>query len=78
MSALQSISTSSSEFNGLSEIRMLDIRSELGMFIAARTLSAFPLLLDEHALPDDRQKSLSAMTLRKTSEGVGFTQIFMM
>ena len=56
---------------------MLDILSELGMFIAASTLSALPLELEEQALPDERQKPLSAITRRKTSEGIGFAQIFM-
>lgn len=55
---------------------MLDILSVLGIFIAESTLSAFPLLLDEHALPDERQKPLSAMTLKKTSDGIGLTQMF--
>lgn len=60
------------------EILMLDIRMLWSMFIADRTLSALPLELDEHALPADRQKPLSDMTRRKTSEGIGFEQMFMM
>ena len=60
------------------DILMLDILDAGSMFIAVSTLSALPLELEEQALPDERQKPLSAMTLRNTSEGAGFAQMFMM
>ena len=60
------------------EILMLDILMLCSMFIAERTLSAFPLEFEEHALPAERQKPLSDITLRKTSEGIGREHMLMM
>lgn len=57
---------------------MLDILDAGSTFMAVSTLSALPLELDEQALPDERQKPLSAMTRRNTSDGTGFAQILIM
>ena len=75
--ALHSSSTSSAVVPYPIDILMLDILEEGSTFIAVRTLSALPFEFEEQALPDERQNPLSAIILRKTSDGIGFAQMFM-
>ena len=57
---------------------MLDILSVGLVFMAASTLSALPLELDEQALPAERQKPLTDMILRNTSDGTEDAEMFRM